>query len=163
MNPEYRLMETVADARASLVQVLSAATRELRVFDVKPATLRDREFGNATNVELIRNLLLANREHRLSIVLQDTKGIEGELPRVIALLRQFGAQISIHRTVGAAREAQDVMVIADDHTIWRKPVANHMRSVFECGDLLAIKPYFDRYQEIWESSEHAVSDGALGL
>jgi hypothetical protein len=163
MNPEYRMMETVADARASVAQVLSAATRELRVFDVKPGTLRDREFGVAANVELIRALLLADREHRLYIVLHDTKGIEGDLPRVIALLRQFSAQISIHRTVGAAREAQDTMIIADDHTIWRKPVANHPRSVFECGDLLAIKPYFDRYHEIWEASEHAVSDGALGL
>jgi hypothetical protein len=163
MNTEYRLMETVADARVAMAQVLAAATRTLRVFDVNPATLRDREFGLAVNVDLIRAMLLADREHRLHIVLHETKGIEGELPRVIALLRQFSAQISIHRTVGAARNAQDVMAIADDHAIWRKPVANHPRSVFESGDALAIKPYFDRYEEIWESSEHAVSDGALGL
>ena len=162
-TPQYRMMESAVDARAALGEVITAATRDLCVFDVKPTTLRDREFGGLDHVELIRAMLLAGRQHRVRIALHETTGIEGELPRVVALLRQFAGQLQIHRTVGIARDAQDVMVIADDHTIWRKPVATHTRSVFEGDDSIAVLPYLERFEEIWQSSERAVSDGALGL
>lgn len=163
MSDDYRIMESAVEARAALVQVIEKAARELCVFDHSASALADREFGNKANVELLRQLLLRGRAQRIRIVLHSTNSIETELPRVLQLLRQFGQQIAIHRTTAAARDAQDAMVIADDTHIWRMPVASHRRSIIELNAPIAVRPFADRFEEIWESSELAVTDGVLGI
>ena len=88
----YRLMTSHADAREAIDAVVGAAQRELRVFDASALSLRDRDFGRPARVEDLRKMLLANRGHRLRIVLHDVKGIEIELSRLIELLRNFAGQ-----------------------------------------------------------------------
>ena len=76
-SPEkiYRLMGSNAEALAAIESVVTAAQREIRIFDATPVTLRNRGFGSPVRIEILRALLLANRGHRLHIVLHDTKAI----------------------------------------------------------------------------------------
>ncbi len=159
----YRLMETRRDAHTAIDEVLGQARREIRIFDASPKLLKDREFGHAARIDLIRNLLLANRDHRLRIALHDTRGIESDLPRLIALLTQFSGQIQIHRTIGQATEARDPMVIADNAHFWRKLHVDHPRSVVTLHCAADTRPFIERFEEIWEQSELAVAGSNLGL
>lgn len=159
----YRLMETRSEARAAIGEVVSLARRELRLFDSDPKMLKDREFGQPTRIEALRQLLLASRDHRLRIALHDTRGIEGELPRLVALLTQFSGQIRIHRTLGQAAEARDPMVIADEAHYWRKLHVDHPRSVVTLHSAVDARPLVERFEEIWDQSELAVSGSNLGL
>lgn len=159
----YRLMETRAEARAAIAEVLGQARRQIRIFEASPKTLRDRDFGQAERIEVLRSFLRANRDHQLRIVLHDTAGIESELPRLLTLLTVFSGQIQIHRTVGQAAEARDPMVLADDAHFWHKLHLDHPRSVLTLHSVIDARPFVERFEEIWEQSELAVSGSSLGL
>ena len=159
----YRLMETRGEARIAIDEVVAQAQREIRVFDAGPKELKEREFGQPARIEVLRKMLLASRDHRLRIALHATRGIESELPRLIALLTQFSGQIQIHRTVGQAVEARDPMVIADETHFWRKLHIDHPRSVVTLHSAADTKSFIERFEEIWDQSEQAVSGSNLGL
>jgi hypothetical protein len=162
-HPHYRIMDSRAEAAEAIAQVLASAQTSLCIVDQSADSLSEREFGRPHVVEQLRKLLLANRSHKIRIALHDTQGIESELPRLVALLDTFSTQLSIQRTLGAAREIQDVMLIADLDAIWRKPVAAHPRSIVSLHDAAAVKPYLERFEEIWSLTENAVSSRGTGL
>jgi hypothetical protein len=164
-SPEkvYRLMTSRADALDAIDAVVGAAHRELCIFDSNARTLRDRDFGSPARIEILHALLLSNRGHRLRVVLHDVKSIEIELPRLIELLTRFAGQFEIRRTVGQAAEARDPMVIADSGHFWRQLHIDQPRSVLTLHDEIATRPFIDRFEEIWEMSELAVSGSTLGL
>ncbi len=159
----YRIIDGKTEAASAVEELLACARSELRIFDTTPAALRDRDFGRPTRIEQLRQMLIANRNHRVRIVLHETGGIESELPRLLKLLALLSAQIQIHRTTASARDARDVMVIADDAHFWRKPHFEHPRSILTLHDPAAAQPFIDRFEEIWQNSEPAVSGDTAGL
>lgn len=159
----YRLMDSKAEAVAAVAEVVACATSEICIFDTTPAAMRDREFGRPARIDQLRQLLVANRQNRLRIVLHDTLAIESDLPRLVSLQLLLPSQIQIHRTTGAAREARDVMIIADDAHFWRKPYFDHPRSILTLRDPIAAQPFINRFEEIWANSESAASSGVAGL
>jgi hypothetical protein len=159
----YRIMESSIEANAAIDTVIGKALQRLRVFDTNPQRLKERGFGAPGRIDSLRRLLLASRHHRLDIVLHEAQGIESEVPRLVTLLGQFSGQVAIHRTVEVAREARDAMVIADSAHVWHKLHADHPRSVLiidHPGDAL---PRIERFGEIWEKSEVAISGTQIGL
>jgi hypothetical protein len=159
----YRISESKFDAIAAIADVLKSAQTHIAIFDQTPITLREREYGRPANIEIMRQLLMGNRERRIRIALHEVSGIEGEIPRLMNLMSQFSTQLFIQRTMGAARDVQDVMLIADAHSIWRKPVASHPRSIVTMSDQADVAPYVERFEEIWQLTEHAVSSRGTGL
>ncbi|MBL8525669.1 MAG: hypothetical protein JNN20_18465 [Betaproteobacteria bacterium] len=161
--PVYQLLDGTTEATAAIEKVINSAQRELRIFDANPRTLRERGFGSIARIDRLRQLLLASRGHSLHIALHDTSAIESELPRLINLLTQFSGQIRIHRTLEQAAEARDPMIIADDSHFWRRPHIDHPRSVLTLNNAPDTRPFLDRFEEIWEKSELAISGSTLGL
>ena len=159
----YRLMTTNAEAVAAIDEVVAASAHELRVFDSTPGTLRERGFGAAARIESLRAMLLASRGHCLRIVLHDVRAIELELPRLLNLLAAHSGQIQIHRTTGQARDAHDALIIADDCHFWRRLHMDQSRSVLTLHDATGTRPILERFEDIWERSELAVSGSMLGL
>ena len=159
----YRLMDSGGEALTAIDEAISHAQHEIRIFDVSAQTLRARGFGHPERIESLKQLLLANRSHRLQIALHETIGIERELARLMGLLTLFSGQIAIHRTTGVAREAKDVMIVVDTAHFWRKPYFDHPRSVLTLHDVNAAQPFIDRFEQIWESTELAVTGSTAGL
>ena len=159
----YRIMESNGEALAAIESVVASATREIRIFDTRPSTLRERDFGRPNRIEALKTLLLKNRASRIRIALHDVTAMESELPRLLMLMQLHATQVQIHRTVGQAREAHDVMLIADEAHSWRKPYFEHPRSVLTLNDPAATKPFIDRFEEVWDSTELVSVGGAAGL
>lgn len=162
-NMVYRLMDSKVEASNAVDEVVACAKTEIRIFDSTAAALRDRDFGSPARIDRLRQLLIVNRQHRLRIVLHETRGIESELPRLMNLMALLSSQIRIHRSTASAREARDVMIVADDAHFWRKPYFEHPRSILTLCDPVATQPFVDRFEEIWQNSEPAVSGGMAGL
>jgi len=156
-------MDSNREALLAINDVIGQARHEIKIFDVSAQSLRNRDFGHPERIEALRKILLADRNSRLCIALHETSGIESELARLVGLLALFSSQISIHRTTGAAREAKDVMIIADQAHFWRKPYFEHPHSVISLHDLAAAQPFVDRFEQIWESTEVAVTGSTVGL
>lgn len=159
-DSSYRQIFGTAESLAAVDQVLEGAERLVRIFDV---SLTNRGFNSPARVERLRHLLVSGRAHRLLIALHEVETLERDCPRLLALLRQFPMSIEIHRTIAQARDAHDPFVIADDHSVWHQLHFEQPRAIVALhspGDTL---PIAQRFDEIWDLSEPAVSATTLGL
>ena len=159
-TPAYRPIFGLADSLAAIDEVVAAAQRTIRVFDF---TLANRGFTSPVRTELLRKFHVAGRAHRLLIALHDTEPLARECPRLIALLRQFPMSIEIHRTLAQARNAMDPFVVADDHSVWHQLHYEQLRAIVAVHSPADAMPIAQRFDEIWDLSEPAVSATTLGL
>lgn len=157
---DYRRLTGIAESQAAIAEVVGAARRLLRVFDI---TLANRGFNSPARIEQLRQFLVAGRAHRLQIALHETEPLERDCPRLITLLRQFPMSIEIHRTLAQARTATDPFVVADDHSVWHQMHYEQPRSIVALHSPADAIPITQRFDEIWDLSEPAVSATKTGL
>jgi hypothetical protein len=159
-KPSYRPIFGSSDSLAAIDEVVGAARRTLRIFDV---SLSNRGFNSPARIEMLRRFLVAGRAHRLLIALHETDPLVRECPRLLTLLRQFPMSIEIHRTLAQARNAMDPFVVADDHSVWHQLHFEQPRAIVALHSPADAMPIAQRFDEIWELSEPAVSATTLGL
>jgi hypothetical protein len=157
---DYRQLFGMAESLAAIDEVIASAQRTLRIFDI---SLSNRGFNSPARAEMLRRLLVAGRAHRILIALHDTELLDRENPRLLMLLRQFPASIAIHRTLAQARDAADPFIIADDHSVWRQMHHTQPRSIVALHSPADALPIVQRFEEIWDLSEPAVSATTTGL
>ncbi len=159
-EPSYRQISGIAESTQAIDEVLGQAERTIRVFDY---TLANRGFNSPARAETLRSFFVRGRAHRLLIALHETETLDREVPRLLALLRQFPMSIEIHRTLGQAAEARDPFVLADDHSVWHQLHHDQQRAIVALHSPTDAVPILQRFEEIWELSEPAVSATTLGL
>ena len=159
-KPSYRPISGIAESLAAIEEVVAAAQRTLRVFDI---SLSNRGFNSPGLTDKLRQFLVAGRSHRILIALHETELLERECPRLLALLRQFPMSIEIHRTLAQARNANDPFVVADDHSVWHLHHYEQPRAIVAIHSPADATPIMQRFDEIWDLSEPAVSATTLGL
>ncbi len=156
----YRAISGIAQSVAAIDEVIAGAQRAIRVFDI---SLSNRGFNAPGRAEKLREFLVAGRAHRLYIALHNTDNLERESPRLLQLLRQFPMSIEIHRTLGQARNAMDPFVLADDHSVWHQLHHEQPGAIVALHSPSDASPIAQRFDEIWDLSEPAVSATTLGL
>ena len=159
-QPSYRRISGINESLEAIDEVIAAAQRAIRVFDV---ALSNRGFNAPGRADKLREFLVTGRAHRLYIALHNTDNLERESPRLLQLLRQFPMSIEIHRTVGQARNAMDPFVLADDHSVWHQLHHEQPRAIVALHSPAEASPIAQRFEEIWELTEPAVSATTLGL
>jgi hypothetical protein len=159
-KPSYRLISGTAESQGAIDEVLAAAQRSICIFDI---SLSNRGFNAPQRAERLREFLVRGRTHRLRIALHETDLLERECPRLLILLRQFPMSIEIHRTLGQAREALDPFVVGDDHSVWHQLHYEQPRAIVALHSPADTMPIAQRFAEIWDLSEPAVSATTLGL
>ena len=159
-EPSYRQISGIAESLEAIDEVIAVAERTVRIFDV---SLSNRGFNSPARAAALREFLVRGRSHRILIALHETDLLERENPRLLTLLRQFPMSIEIHRTVAQARNANDPFVVADDHSVWHQLHHEQPRAVVALHSPADTLPIAQRFDEIWELSEPAVSATTLGL
>lgn len=159
-EPGYRPLSGIAESLAAIDEVIAVAQRTIRVFDI---ALANRGFNSPGRADRLRQFFVAGRTHRLLIALHETDGLGREVPRLLTLLRQFPMSIEIHRTLGQARNAMDPFLVADDHSVWHQQHFEQPRAVVAIQSPADATPLAQRFEEIWDLSEPAVSATTLGL
>ena len=158
--PSYRPISGIAESLAAIDEVIHAAQRTIRVFDI---SLSNRGFNSPSLTEALRAFLVRGRAHRLLIALHETELLQRECPRLLVLLRQFPMSIEIHRTLAQARDADDPFVLADDHSVWHQLHFEQPKAIVAIHSPVDALPISQRFDEIWDLSEPAVSATTLGL
>jgi hypothetical protein len=156
----YRRLTALAESKEAIDEVIAVAQKTLSIFDY---SLARRGYGSVERIERLRRFLLAGRAHRLRIALHEPDSLERDEPRLVALLRQIPSSIAIHRTIGQARNATDPFVVADDHSVWHQQHHDQPRAIVALHSPADASPLRDRFEEIWELSEPAVSISTTGL
>ena len=156
----YRQITSNAESLKAIDEVLAVAQRTLRIFDI---TLSNRGFNSPARAAALRDFLVRGRSHRVLIALHETTLLERDNPRLLTLLRQFPMSIEIHRTLAQARNAMDPFVVADDHSVWHQLHHEQTRAIVALHSPPDAAPIAQRFDEIWDLSEPAVSATTLGL
>jgi hypothetical protein len=159
-KPQDRPIASIAESLEAIDEVIGAAQRTIKIFDI---SLSNRGFNSPGRAALLRQFFVAGRAHRLYIALHNTDNLERESPRLLQLLRQFPMSIEIHRTVAQARNAMDPFVVADDHSVWHQLHHEQPRAIFALHSPADATPIVQRFDEIWDLTEPAVSATTLGL
>ncbi len=149
----------VRDYEAAIDRLVGLALGRIRIFDRRLG----RDYNASTRIELLRALLLANPANRIAVVVHDPHNIRTDCPRLIALQRQFGHAISIHRTQSLARGVYDPFCIADGSHYARRFHFNSQRGVLALHDPERAGDLVQRFNEIWDASQPAVTGTTLGL
>jgi hypothetical protein len=159
-EPAYRQISGIADSLEAIDEVIAVAEKTIRIFDI---SLSNRGFNSPARAAALRQFLVSGRTHRILIALHETDLLERENPRLLTLLRQFPMSIEIHRTLAQARNANDPFVLGDDHSVWHQLHHEQPRAVVALHSPADALPIAQRFDEIWELSEPAVSATTLGL
>ena len=159
-EPSYRRISGTAESLEAIDQVIATAHTTLRLFDV---TLANRGFNSIKRTETLREFLIAGRTHRLLIALHEPETLDRDCPRLLQLLRQFPMSIEIHRTLAQARNALDPFIVADDHSVWHQLHYQQPRAIVALHSPVDASPIQQRFDEIWDQSELAVSATTAGL
>jgi hypothetical protein len=156
----YRQISGIAESNAAIDEVIATAQRMVRIFDF---TLMNRGFNSPSRYDALRHFLVMGRAHRILIALHEPEFIERECPRLIMLLRQYPMSIAIHRTISSARNAMDPFVLADDSSVWHQLHHSQPRAIVALHSPADAVPILQRFDEIWDLSEPAVSATTTGL
>jgi hypothetical protein len=157
--PGERQLETQAEFESALDELIANAAHTVRIFD----KALGRGFNTPRRYELLRNLLLGGRAHRVYIALHDTSNIVRDCPRLVSLLKQFSHALFIHQTQQAAKRIYDPFAIADDTRLLHRFHYTSLRSVAAVGDVAATRLLLKRFDEIWHESTPSVTATTIGL
>jgi hypothetical protein len=147
------------DYEAAIDRILALALGQVRIFDRRLS----RAYNDSARIELMRALLLSNRSSRIHIVTHDASNIRTDCARLVVLQRQFGHAVAIHRTQSLARGVYDPFVIIDGSHYARRFHYNGARGVIAVNDPEGAGDLVQRFNEIWEASQPAVTATTLGL
>ncbi|MBK8740310.1 MAG: hypothetical protein IPM02_12635 [Betaproteobacteria bacterium] len=143
-----------------LDRLLALATSEILVFD---QNLRYGDWNSLTRTAVLRDFLLNHRHSRLQIVVHETTYIEGHLPRLVLLLRDFSHKFSILRTIEDGRNAWDSFVIVDGKHLAHRFHLDSTRGELSFEAPLKARVLRDRYEDILAFTEPGVNATQLGL
>ncbi len=149
-----------SEQQAAIASLLNAAQRELRIFDQHCADLG---LNSAERFESLRQFLLADRTHRLFIVVHQTGYLAARCPRMMLLMRQFSHAVFVHRTRKELRGLHDNFMVADDHAYVKQFHHEHPRGILGIGNPVETQALLMRFEEIWENSTQGLAATTLGL
>jgi hypothetical protein len=155
----YRRFEGMREYEAIVDGLIPTTQRIIRVFDKALSTA----WNTPQRQEALRQFLLANRQNRLLIVVHEADTLDRLCPRLVELVRQFGASLKIRQTQSPAKQVYDPFVIFDASHYVHRFHYRFLRAAHGTNDVLGAQQLIDRYAEIWEASALAVIAGASGL
>jgi hypothetical protein len=158
--PERALLHARSDYQSGFGRILGLARREIRIFD---PDLADLAMNSSERIDSLSRFLRSGPNRRIFIALHDIDHVSKRCPRFMALLGIYASNVLINKTFGDAAKVQDCFALADAEHLIRRPVTAQPRGVLVIGDPKECQPMRERFDEIWESSEPAVSANTTGL
>lgn len=156
----HEKFDSLNDWRAAIDRVIQHADRELKIFDVD---LADGAYNTPSRAELLSKFLLRNTANRLIIILHDTDHLTKLCPRMMNLITRHSHAIRICQTRDQAKGVYDPFIVADNRHYAHRFHYEHPRGLLALDDIKGSAPILQRFAEILEYSEDAVSATVLGL
>jgi hypothetical protein len=160
MSETVSLFDSEADFRSAIDLTLALAEREIRIFDRNLARM---QLHDSSHVAVLSAFLAGNRNRRLKIVLHDTAVLERDMPRLLALLRDHAHMIAVRRTPDHLRHLSDCWLLADSAHGTIRFHEDHPRGKRISASELEIRPWWQRFDALWDESEPCSPGAATGL
>lgn len=152
--------DSEAGFATALDTVILAAEAEICVFDRDLSRL---PLEDTRRSEALRGFLLARPGNRLRIVLHDTQRLQNRSPRLQAMLRRLGHAVEVRQTAEAMRHLSECWLLAANGHGTVRFHADHPRGKLVFGDPSELRPYAERFRQLWEASSRCALGSTLGL
>lgn len=160
MTESTELFDSEAGFRTAIDRTLTAAKREIRIFDrdLCRMGLDDRE-----HIVLLGTFLTGARIGHLRIVLHDIAPLEQRLARLVALIRQHSHAVEVRRTPEHLRRITDSWILADRTHGTIRFHDDHPRGKCITAQPREILPWWERFDDLWEASDLYTPGSVTGL
>jgi len=157
--PQHRLLDGEKDYTAAIDDVIEKAVSSLHIFDID---LSAGGYQTIARYEALRRFMVRS-SGKLIVVVHDTAFLERFCPRLLNLLKLYSYRISIMKTQEHGRSANDPFVIADEVHYVHRFHADGARAKIGYEDHAEARILEERFQQLVETAEPAVSATTLGL
>ena len=163
-EPKLQAIETPfqseAEFRAALDAVIAGASREIRIMDDR---LERMMLDDKARADLLAQFLAASTKRRLHIVVHDPLYAETHYSRLRALIRRFPNAVEVRESSAALKHIADSFLIADEtHGAIRFHRDQARGKMLQnAGD--EIRPWWQRFDELWRSGAPCLSPTQAGL
>lgn len=156
----YILRTGEADYRQAIDTVLELAVSEIAIFDHSLATLRLEE---PPRMEKLANFLKKDAVSRLRIIVHEPHLLNSRMPRFMQLATRHSAAIQVRQSPDNLRHLADTHVLADMRHGVRRFHIDHARYALTLDDPAAIRPWQQRFEELWDLSQPCLKTTTTGL
>jgi hypothetical protein len=152
--------DSEAGYRAGIALTLTAAQREVRIFD---CDLLQMGLDLREPVERLAVFLAASGNRRLQIVVHDVAPLQSRQPRLLGLLRDFAHQIEVRVTPEHLRHLAECWVLADEAGGTIRFHGDHARGKTIIALPAEIKPWWQKAGDLAAESEPCIPWAVAGL
>ncbi|MBI5109740.1 MAG: hypothetical protein HZA62_13450 [Rhodocyclales bacterium] len=160
MEPAYTLITVEADYRQACDTVIARAEHEILIFDRDLSAPR---LEDKARIDRLAGFLSAAGLRRLRIVLHEPESLRTKAPRLMQMFTRFSHLIEIRQSPDSLRHLADSHILADDQHAIRRFQFDQPRCALHLDDPLAVRPWRQRFDELWEQSTPCLSVNATGL
>lgn len=157
---QHTRLDGIVNYTAALDTLCGLAHHDLFLFEKNFEGLG---FNSEARYATLRSFLLANPSHRLFVLAHDVQYLSTLCPRMMMLLRQFGASMFIHRTPKHLQYISEPFSVADEASYIRRFHFDDPRGILGQNDPENARVLKSRFMEMWSASRPAVSATRLGL
>lgn len=160
MNQAIESFDSETGFRSAVDRTLALARREIRIFDRNLARMK---IHDSSHVATLSAFLSGNRNRRLRIVLHDVSLLERDMPRLLTLLKDHVHAVAVRRTPDPLRHLADSWVLVDGMhgTIRFHEDQPRGKRIFASEP--EIRPWWQRFDSLWEASEPCSPGAVTGL
>lgn len=149
-----------AGFRVALDVVIAAASREIRIFDDR---LDRMMLDDKARAELLWQFLATSPICRLHIVVHDPRYAETRSPRLHALIRRFPNSIEVRESAAEYKHVADCCLLADATQAVLRFHRDHARGKLLQNAPDEIRPWWQRFDELWRSGTPCLAPTQIGL
>lgn len=155
-----QLFTTWSDYQAGVDRLLALATREIRIYD---GSLGELKLDAAARSAALQRLLHGEERDCLQIALRDASRLPRECPRLMQLLGRYAHIMTVRQTPEQLGDLRDSLLLVDR----RHGLIRFDRDQARCKLLIdeeeELRPYLQRFEEIWGTDCTPISPTTLGL
>jgi hypothetical protein len=159
-EPISTLFGSEAEFRAALDTAIASAVREIQVFD---NDLTRMMLDEKRRAEAIENFLAGATTRRLRIVLHQPAHVETNAARLRSLIRRFSNSIEVRESAAHFKHIADCFLIADGEHAAIRFHRDHARGKLLQHAPEQVRPWSQRFDELWMSAVPCMSPTKLGL
>ena len=158
--PRVAPFDSEAGFAKALDMVIVAAQEEICVFDRDLSRL---PLDHPQRSQALREFLSADRSRRLRIALHDTARLQNRSPRLQALLRHFSHAVEVRQVPEEFHHLAECYLLCGHAYGAVRFHADHPRGKLVFGDAAELRPYVERFRQVWETATPCALGSPLGL
>lgn len=145
----YSRFDDEASYRTHVLSVIELAANEICIFDKDLVGMRA---GASDFHAALNNFLAKSSTQSVRIVLHQPANVRNDMPRLAMLAERFSHSLLMRQAPDECRHLADCHVLADSRHGVRRFHTDHPRGAVIIDDEGEIKPWWNRFNELWEHS-----------